>query len=208
MRFISRANSALGLRFFSKLWVAEDDTAGLGAIMRGILRKSFSMCCMGRCSFSPGWMRAGNVRPVYETNEGGGKFPEKGNLRGNFGGFGGNAAAWTEKVPIEVKKYGNPKVFSSRQAKSCMGVSAPKGSRRRPQSPLVTPAGAIPPATIKIKKHGCALRRFPKGDRRLRLFSLPFGRLRRGEISCLRERTAMSARPAAWSRPFGATMCK
>ena len=36
MRFISRANSALGLRFFSKLWVAEDDTAGFGAIMRGI----------------------------------------------------------------------------------------------------------------------------------------------------------------------------
>jgi len=25
------------LRFFSKLWVAEDDTAGFGAIMRGIL---------------------------------------------------------------------------------------------------------------------------------------------------------------------------
>ena len=99
-------------------------------------------------------------------------------------------------------------MFSSRQAKSCMGVSAPKGSRRRPQSPLVAPAGAVPPATIKIKKHGCALRRFPKGDRRLRLFSLPFGRLRRGEISCLRERAAMSARPAAWSRPFGATMCK
>ena len=37
--FISRANSALGLRFFSKLWVAEDDTAGLGAIMRGSLNK-------------------------------------------------------------------------------------------------------------------------------------------------------------------------
>ena len=27
----------------------------------------------------------------------------------------------------------------------------------------------------------CTRRRFPKGDRRLRLFSLPFGRLRRGE---------------------------
>ena len=95
-----------------------------------------------------------------------------------------------------------------RNEPSSMGVSAPKGSRRRPQSPLVAPAGAVPPATIKIKKHGCALRRFPKGDRRLRLFSLPFGRLRRGEISCLRERAAMSARPAAWSRSFGATMCK
>ena len=37
-RFISRANSALELRFFSKLWVAEDDTAGFGAIMRGSLK--------------------------------------------------------------------------------------------------------------------------------------------------------------------------
>ena len=37
-RFISRANNALELRFFSKLWVAEDDTAGFGAIMRGILK--------------------------------------------------------------------------------------------------------------------------------------------------------------------------
>jgi len=27
------------LRFFSKLWVAEDDTAGFGAIMRGILKE-------------------------------------------------------------------------------------------------------------------------------------------------------------------------
>ena len=148
------------------------------------------------------------MRPAYETNEGERKIPGKGKFEGDFGGFGGNAAAWTEKVPKEVKKHGNPKVFSSRQAKSCMGVSAPKGSRGRPQSPLVAPAGAVPPATIKIKKHGCALRRFPKGDRRLRLFSLPFGRLRRGEISCLRERAAMSARSAAWSRPFGATMCK
>ena len=99
-----------------------------------------------------------------------------------------------------------------RNKPSSMGVSAPKGSRGRSQTfvcfhcPLVAPAGAVPPATIKIKKHGCALRRFPKGDRRLRLFSLRFGRLRRGEISCLRERAAMSARPAAWSRPFGATL--
>ena len=28
-------------------------------------------------------------------------------------------------------------------------------------------------------------RKFPKGDRRLRLFALPFGRLRRGEIPCV-----------------------
>jgi hypothetical protein len=30
------------LRFFSKLWVAEDDTAGFGAIMRGILNWDWS----------------------------------------------------------------------------------------------------------------------------------------------------------------------
>ena len=88
-----------------------------------------------------------------------------------------------------------------------------------------------------------ATRRFPKGDRRLRLFSLPFGRLRRGEIPattkssrrqpqklrrrrfpkgdrkalwsrpqarnpCLRKRAALVVRPATWSRPFGATICK
>ena len=98
-----------------------------------------------------------------------------------------------------------------RNKPSSMGVSAPKGSRGRSQTfvcfhcPLVAPAGAVPPATIKIKKHGCALRRFPKGDRRLRLFSLPFGRLRRGEIPRVRERTAMVGSQAAWSRPSGAT---
>ena len=48
-------------------------------------------------------------------------------------------------------------------------------------------------------------RRFPKGDRGLRPFPLPFGHLRRGEIPCLRERVAMSERQAGRSRPFGAT---
>ena len=43
-RFISRANSALELRFFSKLWVAEDDTAGFGAIMRGSLNGLLRIC--------------------------------------------------------------------------------------------------------------------------------------------------------------------
>ena len=87
-------------------------------------------------------------------------------------------------------------------------MAAPKGERERLEIPLVAPAGAILPASIKVNKHGCAPRRFPKGDRRLRLFSLPFGRLRRGEISCLQKRAAMSERPAVRSRPFGATICK
>ncbi|MEE0103872.1 MAG: hypothetical protein U0I27_06310, partial [Christensenellales bacterium] len=39
-RFISRANNALELRFFSKFWVGGDDVDGLGAIMRGILRRA------------------------------------------------------------------------------------------------------------------------------------------------------------------------
>ena len=38
-RFISRANNALELRFFSKLWVGGDDVDGLGAIMRGSLKQ-------------------------------------------------------------------------------------------------------------------------------------------------------------------------
>ena len=35
-RFISRANSALELRFFSKFLPGRDDAAGLNSIMRGI----------------------------------------------------------------------------------------------------------------------------------------------------------------------------
>ena len=36
-RFISRTNSALELRYFSKILVSGDDVDGLGAIIRGIL---------------------------------------------------------------------------------------------------------------------------------------------------------------------------
>ena len=39
-RFISRANSALELRFFSKFLPGRDDAAGLDSIMRGILKKN------------------------------------------------------------------------------------------------------------------------------------------------------------------------
>ena len=38
-RFISRANSALELRSFSKFLPGRDDAAGLGAIMRGSLKQ-------------------------------------------------------------------------------------------------------------------------------------------------------------------------
>ena len=51
----------------------------------------------------------------------------------------------------------------------------------------------------------CPHRRGRGGDRRLRLFSLPPRRLRRGDSLCLRERPAMVGSQAAWSRPFGAT---
>ena len=50
-----------------------------------------------------------------------------------------------------------------------------------------------------------APRRGQGGDRRLRLFPLPPCRARRREISCLRERQAMSGRQAIRSRPSGAT---
>ena len=53
-----------------------------------------------------------------------------------------------------------------RNKPSSMGVSAPKGSRGRSESPLVASAEAISPCSIKIKKHGSAMRRFPKGDRK------------------------------------------
>ena len=49
-RFISRANSALELRLFSKLWVAEDDTAGFGAISRGIPDSSQQLALEGRAN--------------------------------------------------------------------------------------------------------------------------------------------------------------
>ena len=52
----------------------------------------------------------------------------------------------------------------------------------------------------------CPHRRGVGGDLRLRLFSLPPRRLRRGDSLCLRERPAMFGSQAAWSRPFGATL--
>jgi hypothetical protein len=55
-------------------------------------------------------------------------------------------------------------------------VAAPKVSKGRSESPLVAPAGAIPSATIKIKKHGSV------GEAIQRATAKPSGRLRRGEI--------------------------
>ena len=53
-----------------------------------------------------------------------------------------------------------------RNKPSSMGVSAPKGSRGRSESPLSPPQRRFPLAAIKTKKHGSAMRRFPKGDRK------------------------------------------
>ena len=53
-----------------------------------------------------------------------------------------------------------------RNKPSSMGVSAPKGSRGRSESPLSPPQRRFPFAAIKTKKHGSAMRRFPKGDRK------------------------------------------
>ena len=63
-------------------------------------------------------------------------------------------------------------------------------------------------AAIKLQLHGGALRRGVGGDRRLRLFSLPFGRLRRGETPACGKDPLWLERPAGRSRPSGATMCK
>ena len=143
-----------------------------------------------------------------KRTKGRGKFPEKGNLRGISVVLAEMRLHGQKKFQKKSRNMGIRRCSQVGKRKAAWECPRRRGQGGRPQSPLVAPAGAVPPATIKIKKHGCALRRFPKGDRRLRLFSLPFGRLRRGEISCLRERAAMSARSAAWSRPFGATMCK
>ena len=75
-----------------------------------------------------------------------------------------------------------------RNKPSSMGVSAPKGSRGRSESPLVASAEAIPLLHEKSSNH----RRFPKGDRRLRLFSLPFGRARRRDSPCNKKHNSLS----------------
>ena len=63
-------------------------------------------------------------------------------------------------------------------------------------------------AAIKIQLHGGALRRGVGGDRRLRLFSLPPRRLRRGETPACGKDQLWLERPAGRSRPSGATMCE
>ena len=71
--------------------------------------------------------------------------------------------------------------------------------------PLVASAEAISPATMKVKQHGCAVRRGQGGDRKAPL-SPPQRR-----NPCVREKTflidstTMSERPAVRSRPSGAT---
>ena len=89
-----------------------------------------------------------------------------------------------------------------------MGVRRfPKGERRLRlfHCPLVASAEAIPPATMKVKQHGCAVRRGQGGDRKAPL-SPPQRR-----NPCVREKTflidstTMSERPAVRSRPSGAT---
>mgnify|MGYP001256563671 CR=1 FL=1 len=61
-------------------------------------------------------------------------------------------------------------------------------------------------AAIKLQLHGGALRRGVGGDRRLRLFSLPPRRLRRGETPACGKDQLWLERPAGRSRPFGATL--
>ena len=86
-----------------------------------------------------------------------------------------------------------------------MGVSAPKGSKERSESPLVASAEAISPCSIKIKKHGSAMRRFPKGDRKA-LWSPPQRRFPLAAIKTKKHGSAMRRFPkgdrkALWSPP-------
>ena len=92
-----------------------------------------------------------------------------------------------------------------RNKPSSMGVSAPKGLRGRSESPLVASAEAISPCSIKIKKHGSAMRRFPKGDRKA-LWSPPQRRFPLAAIKIKKHGSAMRRFPkgdrkALWSPP-------
>ncbi len=51
-----------------------------------------------------------------------------------------------------------------------------------------TPTSVVSPCHDRSQAWACAPRRGVGGGRRLRLFSLPFGRLRRGEIPAFREK--------------------
>ena len=92
-----------------------------------------------------------------------------------------------------------------RNKPSSMGVSAPKGSRGRSESPLSPPQRRFPLAAIKIKKHGSAMRRFPKGDRKA-LWSPPQRRFPLVAIKTKKHGSAMRRFPkgdrkALWSPP-------
>ena len=83
-----------------------------------------------------------------------------------------------------------------------------------------TPASVVSPCRDRSQAWACAPQRGVGGGRRLRLFSLPFGRLRRGEIPAFREKpfiigkssysvapiwrdTAQMLERAAWGRFCG-----
>ena len=92
-----------------------------------------------------------------------------------------------------------------RNKPSSMGVSAPKGSRGRSESPLSPPQRRFPLAAIKTKKHGSAMRRFPKGDRKA-LWSPPQRRFPLAAIKTKKHGSAMRRFPkgdrkALWSPP-------
>ncbi len=92
-----------------------------------------------------------------------------------------------------------------RNKPSSMGVSAPKGSRGRSESPLSPPQRRFPLAAMKIKKHGSAMRRFPKGDRKA-LWSPPQRRFPLVAIKTKKHGSAMRRFPkgdrkALWSPP-------
>ena len=105
------------------------------------------------------------------------------------------------KPPCRARRRDSPCNEKNQETWKCSA----KGRRGRPQSPLVAPAGAIPPATRKIKKHGSAVRRGVGGDRKA------------PDSPPQRRNLLQQKRPASGkqivshtgrSRPSGATICE
>ena len=79
------------------------------------------------------------------------------------------------------------------------------------ETPLFTPAGAVPPVMRKSKHRSVQAEGVEGATADIRLFSLPPCRLRRGEIPLQRERPAQREElfSRCWSlAPMGATICK
>ena len=94
------------------------------------------------------------------------------------------------------------RVFDPLDTHFAIELSALSGYARVLIRPLSRRSGQRGLAAIKVNKHGCA----PEGVKGA--IGKPPCRARRREIPCICEKAATVTSPTAWSRPFGATICK